>query len=94
MASIVLGGNYVNEKRYRLLELNSELLKIIEGPVGLGSIVMKAEGDEELILATDCSTFAVKEADTSNAVLLIPSVCHYRATRSSSLSESLSESWD
>jgi len=36
------------------------------------SVVMKAEGDEEMVLCTDDHTYSVKLADTSNAMFLVP----------------------
>eukprot|EP00911_Craspedida_sp_UC1_P002213 UC1_evm5s1688 len=53
----------------KLIELEPEMLAALEAGKGLR---FKADGDEEVVLCTSDRTFAIKTADTSNSLFLVP----------------------
>ncbi|CAG9792993.1 unnamed protein product [Diatraea saccharalis] len=53
----------------RLLQLDDYLLKEIEEGKEL---IFKGDGDENVVLCTNTKTYDVKEAETSNSLLLVP----------------------
>ncbi|XP_065211120.1 sister chromatid cohesion protein DCC1 [Planococcus citri] len=56
-------------KQYRLLELDNELLSKLKNGIELS---FKGKKDQKAVLCSDCKTYEVKEAETSNSLLLIP----------------------
>ncbi|CAK1543583.1 unnamed protein product [Leptosia nina] len=61
----------------RLMKLDSYLLKYIEDGKQL---VFKGDPDENVVLCTDNKTYDVKEAETSNSLLLVPDLLFAAST--------------
>ncbi|XP_050546546.1 sister chromatid cohesion protein DCC1 isoform X2 [Daktulosphaira vitifoliae] len=56
---------------YKLLELDEEILSNLKSGQ---TVVFKGDKDEPAVLCTETKTFDVKEAETSNAILLLPNL--------------------
>ena len=65
-ANLVLGEDF-HTNEVELLDLNDELLAVIESG---GELVFKGGPDDEAVLCTECTTYAVKRVETSNTLLL------------------------
>ncbi|XP_068624978.1 sister chromatid cohesion protein DCC1 isoform X2 [Battus philenor] len=61
----------------RLLQLDDILLKEIEAG---NNLVFKGELDENVVLCTENKTYDVKEAETSNSLLLVPNLLYAAST--------------
>ena len=56
---------------YRLLELSDELSSLLTDG---DTLTIRGEGEDEAVLCTKNKTYEIKAADTSNCLLLLPSV--------------------
>ena len=65
-ANVVLGEDF-HTNEVELLNLNDELLKVIEDG---GELMFKGGPDDEAVLCTDRTTYAVTRVETSNTLLL------------------------
>ncbi|CAG5055274.1 unnamed protein product [Parnassius apollo] len=61
----------------RLMQLDENLLKEIEAGNGL---VFKGDPDENVVMCTENKTYDVKEAETSNSLLLVPDLLYAAST--------------